>query len=64
MNPKDSVVRKVTINDNLANLIGKSYYGKEVYSVAFNHTETVSTESITVYVDLDKKTIVGQAFSD
>jgi cytochrome c biogenesis protein ResB len=63
VSPKDSVVRKVTVNDDLAKLIGKNYYGKKVYSVMFNHTETDSTENITVYVDLDKKEIVGKGYS-
>jgi hypothetical protein len=64
VSPKDSVVRKVTVNEDLAKFIGKTYYGKEVYSVTFNHTETDSTGNVTVYVDLDKKTIVGKGFSE
>lgn len=44
--------------------LGGLIYKWEDRSVTFNHTETVSTESITVYVDLDKKTNVGQRFSD
>lgn len=45
-------------------ILGGLIYKWEDRSVTFNHTETVSTESITVYVDLDKKTNVGQRFSD
>ncbi|WP_144935487.1 hypothetical protein [Paenibacillus sp. 32O-W] len=64
VSPKDSVVEKVTVNEDLATLLGSSYSGKEVYSVTFNHTETPSAGNFVVYVDLDKKTVIGKGFSD
>ncbi|MBB6674937.1 hypothetical protein [Cohnella nanjingensis] len=58
--PKDSDVRKVTVRDEIAPLLDKRYDGKEVYAVTFRHTETEATGPITVYVDLDRQTVVGK----
>lgn len=57
VSPKDSVVKKVSVIDNKP-LIG------EVYAVTFNNTETDSSGKLTVFIDLDKKTVVGKGFTN
>ncbi|CAM3709129.1 hypothetical protein [Marinicrinis lubricantis] len=64
VSPKDSVVGRVTVNDDIAALIGNDYNGKAVFVVMFNHTDTNSSGNLTVYVDLDKRTVIGKGFSD
>lgn len=58
--PKDSVVSKVAVTEQIATLMGRPHKGTEVYAVTFNHTETKSSGNLIVYVDLDKKTVVGK----
>ncbi|MWC31099.1 hypothetical protein [Paenibacillus sp. MMS18-CY102] len=50
--PKDSFVKIV------------KYKGQDAYAVTFNHTSTDSSGNITVYVGLDKTSIMGQGFED
>lgn len=64
VSPKDSVVEKVTVNSENKSLIDKDYDKGEVYSVTFNNTETDSSGTLTVFVDLDKKTVVGKGFTN
>lgn len=60
VSPKDSTVNKVTVNDEIKAVINKNYNKEEVYSVTFNHTETNSSGNLIVFIDLDKKTVVGK----
>ncbi|MCR2805580.1 hypothetical protein [Paenibacillus soyae] len=60
VSPKDSTVKKVSVNGEIKSVIDKNYNKEEVYSVTFNHTETSSTGRLIVFVDLDKKTVVGK----
>ncbi|WP_224753277.1 hypothetical protein [Paenibacillus terricola] len=60
VSPKDSIVNKVTVNDEIKAVIDKKYNKEEVYSVTFKHTENNSSGNLVVFVDLDKKTIVGK----
>ncbi|HEY9577749.1 MAG TPA: hypothetical protein VIR64_08760, partial [Pseudobacillus sp.] len=57
--PKDSILEKITVNDNNKSFIGKDY--DKVYSVTFNNTETDSSGKLMVFVGLDKETVVGKA---
>lgn len=59
--PKDSIVKKVTVNGEIKSVIDKNYNKEEVYSVTFNHTETNSSGNLMVFVDLDRKTVVGKS---
>ncbi|MFO1445592.1 hypothetical protein KDN24_20820 [Bacillus sp. Bva_UNVM-123] len=62
--PKDSIVEKITVNNNENNsFIDKNYDKDQVYAVTFNNTETDSTGRLTVFVDLDKETVVGKGFT-
>ncbi|MEC1372935.1 hypothetical protein P9D39_01145 [Heyndrickxia oleronia] len=61
--PKDSIVEKVTVNDENKSFIDKNYDKDQVYAVTFNNTETNSSGKLTVFVDLDKETVVGKGFT-
>ncbi|SFD80582.1 hypothetical protein SAMN05216378_1506 [Paenibacillus catalpae] len=58
---KDSIVKKVSVNDEIELVIAENYNLDEVYIVTFNHTETHSSGNLMVFVDLDKKTVVGKS---
>ena len=60
---KDSIVKKVPINADIKTSIDKKYGKDQVYSVIFNNTETDSSEKLVVFVDLDKKTVLGKGFT-
>lgn len=60
VSPKDSIVEKITVNDENKTYIDKDFDKDEVYSVTFNNTETDSSGNLTVFVGLDKETIVGK----
>ncbi|WP_252504025.1 hypothetical protein [Sporosarcina sp. Marseille-Q4943] len=62
--PKDSVVKKIAVNDEIKHLIDKDYDKDEIYSITFNNTETESLGKLIVFVDLDKETVVGKGFSN
>lgn len=64
VSPKDSIVEKVTVDGEIEALIDSNYDEEEVYSVTFNHTETDSSGNLVVFIDLDKKTVVGKDFND
>ena len=61
--PNDLTIEKVAVNDDIEPFIESDYDKDKLYSVTFNHTETDSSGNIVVFVDLDKITIVGKAFS-
>ncbi|WP_053366513.1 hypothetical protein [Bacillus sp. FJAT-27245] len=63
VSPKDSIVEKITVSDENKSYIDKAYDKTQVYSVTFNHTETDSLGKLTVFVDLDKETVVGKGFT-
>lgn len=63
VSPKDSIVEKITVNNETKSLIDKDYEKDQVYSVTFNNTETDSSGKLTVFVDLNKTTVVGKGFS-
>jgi len=60
VSPKDSVVKKVKVDDDLAKVVGQGYKGEEVFSVTFNHTETESEGNLIVYVSHDKSRVLGK----
>jgi hypothetical protein len=62
VSPKDLIVKKVTVNGDVESLIGPNYNKDKVYSVSFNHSATDSSGNLVVFVDLDKKTVVGKGF--
>jgi hypothetical protein len=59
--PKDSNVKKVSVNDEIKSVIDKNYNKEEVYAVTFNHTETISSGNLIVFIAMDKKTVVGKS---
>lgn len=61
VSPKDSIVKKVSVNGEIESIFDKNYSKEEVYSVTFNHTETNSSGNLMVFVDLDKKAVVGKS---
>ncbi|WP_212031215.1 hypothetical protein [Cytobacillus depressus] len=61
--PKDSILKKVPINDDIKSSIDKNYGKDHVYSVTFNNTETDSFGELVVFVGLDKKTVLGKGFT-
>lgn len=63
VSPKDSIVEKITVSDEIRHYMG-SDYKEQVYSVAFNNTKAGSGGELTVFVALDKKTVVGKGFVD
>ncbi|UPG66240.1 hypothetical protein [Metabacillus endolithicus] len=62
VSPKDSSVKKVTVNDELSEQFGNNLIGKRLYAVIFNGTETDSVGKLIVYVDLNKETVVGKGY--
>lgn len=60
VSPKDSIVKRVPINDHIEKSIDKSYRKDEVYSVTFNNTETNSSGNLVVFIDLDRQTVLGK----
>lgn len=57
--PKDSMVKKVSVDDQIKSVIAKNYNKEEVYSVTFNHTETNSLGNLIVFVS----DFIGQIWS-
>lgn len=62
VSPKDSQVEKVAVNDKIEALITKNYNKRKVYKITFNQTATESHGNLIVFVDTDKKTVVGKGF--
>jgi hypothetical protein len=60
VSPKDSFVKKVTVNAEIQSEIDKNYDEEEVYAVTFRHSEADSSGNLVVYIGLDKKTVVGK----
>ncbi|MFC7684917.1 hypothetical protein [Ureibacillus sp. GCM10028918] len=63
VSPKDSIVKQVAVNNDIKASIDINYGKDQVYSVTFNNTETNTTGNLVVYVDLDKKTVLGKGFT-
>ncbi|WP_163539567.1 hypothetical protein [Gracilibacillus sp. YIM 98692] len=63
VSPKDSIVKKVAVNDDIESLIDNDYDKDHVYSVTFNNTETDSSGKLVVFVNLDKKIVVGKGIT-
>ncbi|ADU28677.1 hypothetical protein [Evansella cellulosilytica] len=64
VSPKDSFVEKVPVTSENKPLIDKNYDKSEVFSVTFHHTEVDSSGKLTVFIDLDEKTVVGKGFTN
>jgi hypothetical protein len=64
VSPKDSIVKKVPVIGEIQSMIDKDYNNDKVYSVTFNNTETDSSGKLVVFVDLDKKSVVGKGFTN
>jgi hypothetical protein len=64
VSPKDSVVEKIKVTDDIARIIDNNSEIDKVYSVTFNHSETESSGNLIVFIDLDQKTIAGKMFDD
>jgi hypothetical protein len=63
VSPKDSIVKQVPVNNEIESLIDNNYDEDQVYSVTFNNTETNTAGNLVIFVDLDKKTVVGKGFA-
>lgn len=64
VSPKDSIVKKVHVNDDIKKSIDKSYHKDEVYSVIFNNSKTASSGNLVVFIDLDGQTVLGKGVSN
>ena len=62
VSPKDSMVQKVTVNGEIKPYLDQHYDQDEVYTVTFHRTATDLYEDLTVFISLDKKTVVGKGF--
>ncbi|WP_058307633.1 hypothetical protein [Gracilibacillus massiliensis] len=62
VSPKDSIVKKVPINNDIKKSIPKTYDKDMVHSVTFNNTETATNGNLVIFVALDKKTILGKMY--
>lgn len=64
LSPKDSLVTKQAITTEIQPKIDSNYDEEEVYSVVFNDTATTTTGNLIVFIDLDKKRVVGKGFQE
>ncbi len=64
VSPKDSIVGKVVVNEELANQIGDTYIGETVYVVTFNHTEDNNNGKLVVYISKNKGTVIGKGYEE
>ncbi len=62
VSPKDSIVEKITVSDEIKHYIKDDYDENQVYSVTFNNTKSDAKGELTVFVSLDKKAVVGKGF--
>lgn len=62
--PKDSIVSKKAISAEIKSKISPNYDEEMVYLVVFNDTATNISGNLIVYVDLDKKTVIGKGFQN
>lgn len=46
--PKDSVVKEITVNEELGKKLGGNFISKTIYTVTFNHTEENSSGKLVV----------------
>ncbi|WP_223702227.1 hypothetical protein [Sutcliffiella deserti] len=60
VSPKDSSVRELTVSEELGKQLGANLVGKKLYMVTFNHTETVTSGNLIVYVDMENEEVVGK----
>ena len=64
VSPKDSTVKKVTVDSEIKPFLNNDYNKEKVYRITFHHTETASSGPLVVFMDLDKKIVVGKAVSE
>ncbi|MGR3764077.1 hypothetical protein [Rossellomorea sp. NS-SX7] len=62
VSPKDSVVAKVTVSEQLGKQLGDKFTGKTIYTVTFNSTEDASNGRLVVYINKDKETVIGKGY--
>ena len=62
VSPKDSVVNKVTVSEELGKQLGDKFTGHIIYTVTFNNTEDASNGRLVVYINKDRKTIIGKGY--
>ncbi|MCM3127501.1 lipoprotein [Paenibacillus provencensis] len=63
VSPKDSIVEKVSVNEENESYMYSNAGHDHVYAVTFNHTGTDTMGDLVVYVDLDNETVVGKGFT-
>ncbi|KMK75587.1 hypothetical protein [Alkalihalobacillus pseudalcaliphilus] len=59
VSPKDSTVTKIKLTNEVKLFIDRSYNKLQVYEVIFN-PKIDSAKKLTVYVSLDKETVIGK----
>lgn len=64
ISPKDSEVEIAAVDDYVKSVIDPAYSKKILYKVTFNHTETRSKGNLVLFVDIDKKSVVGRGFDE
>lgn len=64
LTPKDSKVKIAAVDDYIKSVINPAYSKKILYKVTFNHTETRSKGNLVLFVDIDKKSVVGRGFDE
>lgn len=64
LTPKDSKVEITAVNDYIKSVIDPAYSKKILYKVTFSHTETPSKGNLVLFVDMDKKSVVGRGFDE
>jgi len=60
--PKDSLIEKIAVTDQIKPLIDKNYSKSKILKITFNHTANELRGNLFVFIDTDKKTIVGKGF--
>lgn len=64
VSPKDSEVEIAAVDTYIKSMIDSAYTKKLLYKVTFNHTETLLNGNLVLFVDMDKKAIVGRGFDE
>lgn len=62
VSPKDSVVDKVTVDEELAKQVGNEFAGETIHRVTFKGTEDEMNGRLVVYLHKDRDTVIGKGY--
>ena len=62
VSPKDSVVDKVTVDEEMGKQVGDEFIGKTIYTVTFRGTEDETNGRLVVYLHKDRDTVIGKGY--